>query len=35
MPLPPPRKPVPIAPVVDDPAVVRGLVERHAPYWPV
>lgn len=35
MPLPPPRRPVHLDRVVDDPETVRRLVERHAPYWPV
>lgn len=30
-----PRRPVAIARVVDDPAVVGELIDRHAPYWPV
>jgi hypothetical protein len=35
MALPTPRRPLHLDRVVDDPAAVRRLVERHAPYWPV
>lgn len=30
-----PRPPIAIDRVFDDPGIVRSLVERHAPYWPV
>ncbi len=30
-----PRPPIFLDPLLDDPALVRALVERHAPYWPV
>jgi hypothetical protein len=33
--MPLPRQPVVIESLFDDPAGVRALVERHAPYWPV
>jgi hypothetical protein len=35
MPPPLPRPPAVVDTVFDDPALVRMLVERHAPYWPV
>jgi hypothetical protein len=35
MALPRPRPPVVLDTVFDDPRLVRTLVERHAPYWPV
>src|SRR5882762_6791654 len=35
MPAPFPRPPVVIDRVFDDPGLVRTLIERHAPYWPV
>jgi hypothetical protein len=33
--LPLPRTPVVLDEAVDDPAVVRGLIDAHQPYWPV
>jgi hypothetical protein len=30
-----PRRPVLLAPAVDDPALVHRLIDAHAPYWPV
>jgi hypothetical protein len=35
VPAPVPRAPVVVDPVFDDPAMIRALLERHAPYWPV
>jgi hypothetical protein len=34
-PIPLPRPPIAIDPVVEDPAAVRRIVESRAPYWPV
>lgn len=33
--VPPPRTPVVLDRVVDDPDLVRALIEAHQPYWPV